>query len=268
MQHGLFWKIPVIFVSFLLAVALGGTVEAKAPVLRLTVVYNNIPCDSRLRTGWGFSCIIEGTEQTILFDTGGDPEILLGNMTLMGIDPASVNTVFLSHIHADHTGGLEGFLRRNSHVTVFVPESFPISFRQAITGYGAKPRAVGDFVRLFDSVYSSGEMGDWIKEQALIVETSSGLVIITGCAHPGIVNVVKEAKARLKNDIFLLMGGFHLSGRTSARIREIIRTLKGLGVKKVAPSHCTGEQAMVLFKEAWENDFLESGAGAVIEVPR
>jgi 7,8-dihydropterin-6-yl-methyl-4-(beta-D-ribofuranosyl)aminobenzene 5'-phosphate synthase len=268
MRHGLFWKIPVIFVGFLIAGALGATVEAKAPVLRLTVVYNNIPCDSRLRTGWGFSCIIEGTDQTILFDTGGDAGILLGNMTLMGIDPASVNTVFLSHIHADHAGGLEGFLRRNPHVTVYVPRSFPTSFLQAITGYGAKYRAVGDPVRLFDSVYSSGEMGDRIKEQALIVETSTGLVIITGCAHPGIVNVVKEARARFKNEIYLVMGGFHLSGKTSARIREIIRTLKGLSVKKVAPSHCTGEQAIVLFKEAWENDFLESGAGAVIEMPR
>jgi len=74
------------------------------------------------------------------------------------------------------------------------------------------------------------------------VETSTGLVIITGCAHPGIVNVVKEAEARFKNDIHLVMGGFHLSGRTSARIRESIRTLKGLGVKKVAPSHCAVER--------------------------
>jgi len=155
MQHGLFWKIPVIFISFLPAGALAGTAEAKAPVLRLTVAYDNIPCDSRLKTGWGFSCIIEGTEQTILFDTGGDAGILLGNMTIMDIDPTSVNTVFLSHIHADHIGRLEGFLRRNPHVTVFAPESFPISFRQAITGYGDKTQAVGDPIRLFDSVYSS-----------------------------------------------------------------------------------------------------------------
>jgi 7,8-dihydropterin-6-yl-methyl-4-(beta-D-ribofuranosyl)aminobenzene 5'-phosphate synthase len=143
-----------------------------------------------------------------------------------------------------------------------------MSFREAITGSGAKYRAVSNAVRLFDSVYSSGEMGDWIKEQALIVKTSTGLVIITGCAHPGIVNVVKETKARFKNEIYLVMGGFHLSGKTSVQIREIIRTLKGLEVQKVAPSHCSGAQAMVLFKEAWENDFLESGAGAVIEVPR
>ena len=268
MRHGPFWKLTVIFISFLLAGVIGETAEAKTPALRLTVVYNNISCDSRLRTSWGFSCIVEGTDQTILFDTGGDARILLGNMTLMGIDPMSVNTVFLSHIHSDHVGGLNGFLKRNPHVTVYMPKSFPFSFRQAITGSGAKCQAVGDPVRLFDSVYSSGEMGDWIREQALIVETSSGLVIITGCAHPGIVNIVREAKARFEKDIYLVMGGFHLLGKTSVQIREIIGALKGLDVKKVAPSHCSGEQAILLFKEAWKNDFLDSGAGAVFEVPQ
>jgi 7,8-dihydropterin-6-yl-methyl-4-(beta-D-ribofuranosyl)aminobenzene 5'-phosphate synthase len=112
-QHGFFRTIAVIFVSLFLAPALDATVEAKALVLRLTVVYNNIPCDNRLRTGWGFPCIVEGTDQTIVFDTGADADILLGNMILMGIDPTSVNTVFLSHIHADHIGGLSGFLKRN-----------------------------------------------------------------------------------------------------------------------------------------------------------
>jgi len=239
----------------------------SVPALTLTVTYNNMTFDNRLRTGWGFSCLVEGTEQTILFDTGGDARTLFGNMSLMGIDPSSVNIVFLSHIHGDHTGGLEGVLRKNPHITVYVPESFPISFQQAIASYGAKAHAVGNPIRLFDSVYSGGEMGQSIKEQALVVETSSGLVIITGCAHPGIVDMVREAKARFKNDIHLVMGGFHLSGMSGLQIGEIITALEQLGVKKVAPSHCTGERAMVLFQQAWGEDFLEGGAGAVIEVP-
>ena len=63
-------------------------------------------------------------------------------------------------------------------------------------------------------------------------------------------------------------GGFHLGGKTSDQNQEIIRSFKELGVKKVAPSHCTGEKAMVQFREAWGENYLQGGAGAVIEVPR
>jgi 7,8-dihydropterin-6-yl-methyl-4-(beta-D-ribofuranosyl)aminobenzene 5'-phosphate synthase len=268
MRHSLFKKIIAILFILLPATALGGKMKNVVPVITLTVIYNNISFDNRLTTAWGFSCLVEGTEQTILFDTGGDARILLSNMGLMGIDPTSVNAVFLSHIHGDHTGGLEGVLRQNPHITVYVPESFPISFQQAVASYGAEAQAVGKPIRLFGSVYSSGEMGQSIKEQALIVQTSGGLVIITGCAHPGIVNIVGEVKARFKNDIHLVIGGFHLGGMTGLQIREIITAFKRLGVKKVAPSHCTGERAMVLFQQAWGEDFLEGGAGAVIKVPR
>jgi len=189
-------------------------------------------------------------------------------MSFMNIDPKSVETVFLSHIHADHTGGVEDFLRQNPNVTVWLPESFPMSFQRAITEYGARIRTVGNFTRLFGSVYSSGEMGGWIKEQALILKTSNGLVIISGCAHPGVVNVVREATDRFKDNVYLLMGGFHLGGMASEQIQQIIRALKMLGVKKVAPSHCTGDRAMGMFRDAWGEDFLEGGAGTIIEVLR
>ncbi len=279
--------------------------QTRSRVFRVAVIFNNIPFDTRLTTSWGFSCLIEGTEQTILFDTGGDGKILLSNMNLMDIDPKSIDTVFLSHIHADHTGGVEEFLKQDPNITVCLPESFPISFQQAITKYGARIKAVAHFTRLFDrpaprkprpegrgqgelykngnlpyreappgragrlhSVYSTGEMGDWIKEQALILATSNGLVIITGCAHPGVVNVVREARERCNENVYLLMGGFHLGGMTSAEIQGVIRGLKALGVKKVAPSHCTGERAMSMLRDAWGENFLEAGAGAIIEVPQ
>lgn len=242
--------------------------QTQAPSLRLTVVFNNVSFDRRLRTGWGFSCLIEGTKQTILFDTGDEARILLDNMSIMNIDPMSANIVFLSHIHADHTGGLEGLLKENPHIKVCLPKSFPISFHQAITGYGAKIKAVDNPTRLFTSVHSSGEIGDRIKEQALILETSNGLLIITGCAHPGIVKVVRKAKKCFKDDIYLVMGGFHLAGMTNSQVRETISTLKELGVKNAAPSHCTGEKATAFFREAWGDNFLEGGVGAIIELPQ
>lgn len=269
MRRAIFPTVFPILASLLISgPVLGGNVQTTRPVLRVTVVFNNIPFETRLTTSWGFSCLIEGPEQTILFDTGGDGSLLMSNMAFMNINPKSIDTLFLSHIHGDHTGGVESFLKQNPNVTVWLPESFPLSFQQAITQYGARVRAVRSFTPLFDSVYSTGEMGDWIKEQALILKTSKGLVIITGCAHPGIVNVVRQAMGRCEDKVYLLTGGFHLGGMASEQIEEVIRALKALGVKKVAPSHCTGDRAMSMFRDAWGEDFLEGGAGTVMEVPR
>jgi 7,8-dihydropterin-6-yl-methyl-4-(beta-D-ribofuranosyl)aminobenzene 5'-phosphate synthase len=64
-----------------------------------------------------------------------------------------------------------------------------------------------------------------------------------------------------------MMGGFHLLNDPEQEIRGTIRELKSLGVKKVAPSHCTGDKAMASFREAWGKDYLEGGLGAVIEIP-
>ena len=91
----------------------------------MTIVYDNNRFDPRLRTAWGFSCVVRGLEKTILFDTGGDGRTLLGNMTQLGIEPAEVDIVVLSHIHGDHTGGLERFLEKNPRVIVYSPDACP-----------------------------------------------------------------------------------------------------------------------------------------------
>ena len=109
-------------------------------------------------------------------------------------------------------------------------------------------------------------MGRTIKEQALIVDTAEGLIVITGCAHPNVADMAEQAQVYLGKDIYLLMGGFHLGGRSDAEIQAIIQRLQALGVKKLAPSHCTGDKAMRMFHEAWGDDFIEGGLGAIIEV--
>ena len=247
--------------------SLRGNIQAEASLIRLSVIFNNVSFDTCLKTSWGFSCLIEGTKDTILFDTGDQGDILLYNMKRMNIDPMGIDIVFLSHAHADHTGGLEALLKKNNRVTVYLPESFPISFKQTVKTYGASVKAVDGPIQILDHVYSSGKMGDPIKEQALILKTPDGVAVITGCAHPGIANVVGKAKDLFNDDFCLVMGGFHLRGMTDPQIREIIRKLKQLGVDKIAPSHCTGEKAIDLFRKSWRDNFLEGGAGAIIELP-
>jgi len=138
----------------------------------ISIVYGNNACDQRLKTSWGFSCLIEGLEKTILFDTGGNSALLLHNMKELEINPAEVDVVVLSHIHGDHVGGLSGFLKENPHVTVYVPRSFPESLKDSAVSFGAEVSEVSGAKELLAGVYSTGELGTAIKEQSLVIATA------------------------------------------------------------------------------------------------
>jgi len=247
--------------------AMGAEVHAIRPALRVTVVYNNVPHAPGLATAWGFAAVIATGTDTVLFDTGGDGPTLLANLRRLGIKPVSIDAVVLSHIYGDHTGGLEDFLARRPDVTVYVPRSFPAAFRRAVARHGARVETVSGPQRLFANLYSTGERGDGTREQALIVDIPAGLVVVTGCAHPDIVAIARAAHTYLGKEIYLLTGGFHLLGRSRGQNRATIDALRKLGVRKVAPSHCTGDEAIAMFRAAWGEDFVEGGCGAVIDVP-
>ena len=229
--------------------------------LRISVIFNNVPFSDEMELDWGFSCVIRIPGRVILFDTGGDGRILLKNMEILGIDPKEIGAVFLSHEHGDHIGGVTDFLRMNPNVAVYVPKSFSFILHQKIKNSSTKIIPVGGPKELYENIYSTGEMGTWIKEQSLVLDTSEGLVVITGCAHPGILNIVRKAKQLVQKDVCLLMGGFHLLNKNASEVDRIIRALKEMGVQKVAPSHCTGEEAILRFKKAWGKNFIPGGCG-------
>jgi len=239
---------------------------AAAEDLALTIVYDNNSYAEGLETQWGFSCLVRGPERTLLFDTGGDGSVLLSNMGKLKIDPEEVDVVVLSHIHGDHVGGLSAFLERNPSVTVYLPKSFPESFKDKVKAYGAKPVEIHEPVEICRHVYSTGELGTAIREQSLVIHTTKGLVVVTGCAHPGVVNIVEKARDMLQSRAYLVMGGFHLSGTSSERIGHIVAQIEALGVEKVAPCHCSGDVARRMFKEVYKDHFIPAGVGMRLEI--
>lgn len=240
------------------------SIEGEATIIG---VYDNYQVNPDLTTAWGFGCVIRTAKEDILFDTGGDSSILLSNMEKMNINPEDIDIVVISHIHGDHVGGLTGFLERNGNVKVYIPASFPDSWGKKIESYGADYQDVSGPMQISDNVYTTGEMGTWIKEQSLVLNTREGLVVITGCAHPGIVNIVRRAEQMLPDkDVYLVMGGFHLSGASDSELRSIIRAFRDIGVQKVAPSHCSGDRCRGLFEEEYKEDYIEGGAGKTIKV--
>ena len=232
--------------------------------VEITIIYDNNPFDPRLQADWGFSCVIKLAGGSILFDTGGDGGILLDNMQKLGIDPKGIHTVVLSHIHGDHVGGLSSLLQQNRKVTVYAPASFPQRWKEEIRYEGATLEEVRPAKEISPSVFTTGELDGGIKEQSLVLASPHGLVVITGCAHPGIVNIVRQAKEVGRDRVHLALGGFHLGGATTSTIEDIIKTFLKLGVQKVAPCHCSGERARKLFQGHFGPSYIAAGVGKEI----
>jgi 7,8-dihydropterin-6-yl-methyl-4-(beta-D-ribofuranosyl)aminobenzene 5'-phosphate synthase len=228
----------------------------------LTIVYDNNPYDERLRTAWGFGCCVNVDGVKILFDTGGDSKILIDNMAKLSIDAKEIEIIILSHIHGDHVGGLFGVLDLNSQVKVYLPASFPEDFKRRVKDSASEVIEVKDAVKICNGVATTGELGTTIKEQSLIVATAKGLVIVTGCAHPGVVNIVKKAKELTGMEVHLVLGGFHLGGASENKILSIIEQFREMDVEKVAPCHCSGDRARALFKAEFGKKYVEAGVGS------
>jgi 7,8-dihydropterin-6-yl-methyl-4-(beta-D-ribofuranosyl)aminobenzene 5'-phosphate synthase len=239
--------------------------DLKNHLMTMTILYDNNPYDPRLKTAWGFSCLIEFGKHTVLFDTGGDGRTLLENMKILNKDPKTIDMIVLSHIHGDHTGGLGSLLREKSDLKIYVPESFPQEFDQAAKVYGAAVKRVNAPLEICPGFHSTGEMGHGIKEQSLLIHTPKGMVLVTGCAHPGIIEIIKKSKAIAKEDIYMVIGGWHLSSAGEREIKGIIEAFLRWGIQKVAPCHCTGDRAMAMFKNVYGENFIKAGVGSTLK---
>ncbi len=241
-------------------------IPLPASDITITVTFDNNLYEPGLTESWGFSCLVEGCEKTILFDTGGDGSILSENMKKLGVNPEDIDVIVLSHIHGDHTDGLPSVLSRNSDVTVYVLQTFPYSFKEDVRGRGADVVSVENPIRICENVYSTGLLSYPVDEQSLIIRTDRGLIVITGCAHPGIVRIVKKAKELLQDDVLFVMGGFHLRDTSRSDIEAIVSDFRELGVLYAGPCHCSGNTARELFKEEYGQYYVEIGVGKIIYV--
>ncbi len=237
-----------------------------SPNLRLTIVYDNTAYDQRLTAEWGFAAWVEYGEHTLLFDTGGNGITLLDNIAKLGLDPQDVEVVVLSHEHGDHTGGLTSLLRRASRPTVYVPASFSASFKRS-AGALTDLVEVSEPVEIWPGVHTTGQVHGGVTEQGLVIETDQGIVVITGCAHPGVVNMVRRARQVVDDQVALVVGGFHLGGASSSQVERIIDQLGELDVRQVCPTHCTGEASIAMFAEAYGDDYVQGGVGRIINMP-
>jgi len=211
--------------------------------LKISIVYDNTTSRADLTADWGWSCFIETEKRNILFDTGGNGKILLDNMKKMNIDPLSVDDLVISHPDFDHIGGLSAFLNSNPEAEVHVPFSFRGIRYPNKVHYHREP------AEIHKGVFLTGEMG---REQSLALTTGKGLVVIIGCGHPGIRNII-ETVSRF-GDVYAIIGGLHDFNN--------LKVLRDAAL--VCPTHCTKHKERI--KKLYPDKYIEGGVGRMIEI--
>lgn len=214
-------------------------------MFRLTVIYDN-KASQDFTGSWGFAALIETSRETLLFDTGWDGTLLLRHMNRLNIDPAGIGKLILSHQHWDHIGGLPEVLQANPGLEVYVPASFSKNLKKEIEKR-ATLIEIKEPIEISQGIRSTGELGDKVKEQALILSTEKGCYVLTGCAHPGLAAILDTASRYGK--VKGIIGGLH-DNEEFERLR---------GMELIAAGHCTVHREKI--KEIFPAKFIEIEVG-------
>jgi 7,8-dihydropterin-6-yl-methyl-4-(beta-D-ribofuranosyl)aminobenzene 5'-phosphate synthase len=213
--------------------------------MKVTIITDNTVYKQGLKSEWGFSCLVEAENAPrILFDTGASGPVLLHNMGKLNIDPKSIDCVFISHDHWDHTGGLKAFLESNKDVRLYLPYSFSAANSLGIKGVVK----VKDPLEIYENVFSTGTLLN--IEQSMVIKTDAGSVVIAGCSHQGVSCILSSAKQFA--DVFALIGGLH--GFSDF---DLVKDLD-----LICATHCTQYKEKI--KKLYLDKFIEGGAGREI----
>ncbi len=266
---------------------------------KITILYDAFGSKSTLEKDWGFSALIEYQGKKILFDTGNNADIFAHNVKTKGIDLSKLDFVIMSHRHGDHIGGMPYLLNKNPNVMVFAPKekfgvfgsSLPSSFYHTDKSipknrryYDGEPPHTMTFGDAWDkkfelvdktieimpglflvSLVSTNPGTLELRELSLAMQTPDGLVIIVGCSHPGIENIVAEA-ATIDPNIHMVLGGMHLVVTPKSEIQKTSLSLRdNWEIDYIAPGHCTGEPAFSILAKDFGNKYIYAGLGQTIK---
>lgn len=279
-----------------------GTGAGESPN-RVTILYDSFGKDSALIMDWGFSALVEYEGKRILFDAGGNPDILAHNAASKHIDLSRLDFVVMSHRHGDHMGGLAYVLKVNPSVKIYAPKERSGVYgddQPSTTWYrkdsslpgeqryygGAPPEMIHMGAAWpsanFELIDKNTEIAPGthliallsdkpgtmeLRELSLVIKSPHGAILIVGCSHPGVEQIVQEAAAI--DHINILLGGLHQIQAPDPEVARIAAVLHDkYKIERVAPGHCTGEPEFAALKRVFGDHYVYSGVGSVVDLPR
>jgi 7,8-dihydropterin-6-yl-methyl-4-(beta-D-ribofuranosyl)aminobenzene 5'-phosphate synthase len=233
----------------------------------------------------GIAFLIETIGKRVLFDTGQSGTVLLHNLSLLNVDPVTIDALAISHAHYDHTGGLPALLE---HLRPGIPlHASPDLFRERFSRSEGQPKDVGlglareELERrltlqlsaapqeILAGLRTTGEIPKrseaegrsdyhlmregkalvadaYRDDMALALDLGDGLLLLCGCCHAGLLNTLAQVKGVLDRPISVIAGGLHLTGSTDDDLQRIGAVLAAMpSLQRVYPNHCSGEAAFV-----------------------
>lgn len=283
----------------LLSLGSVGPAHAKG---RATIIYDAFGNSANLKKDWGFSVLIEYSGKKILFDTGNDSQVFAASTKALDVDLKDLDFVVISHRHGDHTSGLSHLLKVNPKVKIYAPaELFGVFGSTIPKGFYKTVESLPESMRYFDGkepgaiptgspwseanfvfVDTKVEVAPGIfiiptvsnvkgtlelRELTLAIESPQGLVLVVGCSHPGVEEILTAASAG-NSHVFMLLGGLHLVKTPDAEIERIANALHDKWkIDRIAPGHCTGEPAFAKLRQVFGTSYVYAGLGSHVDIP-
>ena len=216
--------------------------------MNLTIVYDNevYKKDIGLKSDWGFSCLIETEDETILFDNGAKGKILLNNMEILGKNPKEINRIVISHEHWDHNGGLKALSPLVNEVELYrLAKKSPSKNMHLVS--------VESSCEITEGIYTTGRLkGSPVDEHSLVLHGNDGWYILAGCSHPSVKTILDAASQY--GDIVGLIGGMH--GFDSFTLLE--------DLDLVCACHCTKHKKEI--QQLYPEISVDGGVGKILKI--
>lgn len=272
--------------------------QAAATPNRITVILDAFSARPDVKKDWGYAALVEFDGKRILFDAGNDSELFRFNVEVLGIDLRNLDAVVISHRHGDHTDGLRYLLGINPDVIIYVaddeyfggptprrfferpvetlpahmryfdgevPEPLPHGspWKHARTQRVSSAREILPGIRVVPNI-SAGRSFTETPELSLVVETPTGQVLLVGCSHPGIEQILTSVDGMTRS-VRLIMGGLHWLTLPDSEVERLAHDLANKwSVDSIAPGHCTGEAGFSVLSRIFGNRYRYAGLGSTI----